>query len=59
MGGYAMAPGAFDPLLFTVTSVGTLLLSAGANATNQFFEVPYDSQMNRTKNRVLVRKLIS
>ena len=25
----------------------------------QFFEVPYDSQMNRTKNRVLVRGILS
>lgn len=55
MAGYAMAPGMFDPVTFLLATVGTALLSASANATNQFLEVPYDSQMNRTKNRVLVR----
>ena len=55
MAGYAMAPGAFDPLLFTMVSTGTALTSAAANTINQYFEVPFDSQMNRTKNRPLVR----
>lgn len=55
MAGYAMAPGIFDPVTFLLASTGTALTSASANATNQFLEVPYDSQMNRTKNRVLVR----
>lgn len=55
MAGYGMAPGMFDPVTFLFVTLGTALTSASANATNQFLEVPYDSQMNRTKNRVLVR----
>lgn len=55
MAGYALAPGPFDPFTFAACSVGTGLLSATANAVNQFFEVPFDAQMSRTKNRVLVR----
>lgn len=55
MGGYAIAPGAFDISTFVACSVGTGLVSATANAINQFFEVPFDAQMSRTKNRVLVR----
>ena len=58
LGGYTMAPGAVDPatLLWAVT--GTALCSASANSFNQWKEVPYDSLMTRTKNRVLVRKMI-
>lgn len=59
MAGYAMAPAAFDPIGFTMVTLGTGLTSASANAINQFFEVPFDSQMNRTKNRVLVRGYLS
>ena len=55
MGGYAMAPAPFDLYTFTMCSLGTGLVSASANAINQFCEVPFDAQMNRTKNRVLVR----
>ncbi|XP_016945567.3 protoheme IX farnesyltransferase, mitochondrial [Drosophila suzukii] len=54
MGGYAMAPAAFDPTTFVMCSLGTGLVSAAANAINQYHEVPFDSQMSRTKNRVLV-----
>ncbi|CAG0921450.1 unnamed protein product [Notodromas monacha] len=59
MGGYALAPGAFDPGVVILTCLGTGLLSASANAVNQTLEVPFDSQMDRTKNRVLVRRLIT
>ena len=55
MAGYAMAPGTFDLLTFGAVSIGTALTSSSANTVNQFLEVPYDSQMNRTKNRPLVR----
>ncbi|XP_015110277.1 protoheme IX farnesyltransferase, mitochondrial [Diachasma alloeum] len=55
MGGYALAPGAFDPQTFVLCALGTGLVSATANSINQFFEVPFDAQMSRTKNRVLVR----
>jgi protoheme IX farnesyltransferase len=59
LGGYALAPGAFDPSLVALTCLGTGLLSAAANSINQFLEVPFDSQMDRTKNRVLVRRVIT
>lgn len=55
MGGYALAPGAFDAHTFIMCSLGTALVSATANSINQYFEVPFDAQMSRTKNRVLVR----
>lgn len=55
MVGYAMAPAPFDPATFLYCTVGTGLCSAAANAVNQYHEVPFDAQMARTKNRVLVR----
>ncbi|XP_008008621.3 protoheme IX farnesyltransferase, mitochondrial isoform X2 [Chlorocebus sabaeus] len=57
--GFALAPGPFDWPCFLLTSVGTGLASCAANSINQFFEVPFDSNMNRTKNRPLVRGQIS
>ncbi|XP_042364314.1 protoheme IX farnesyltransferase, mitochondrial [Plectropomus leopardus] len=57
--GFAMAPVPFDPVLFFVSSLGTGLASCTANSINQYFEVPFDSNMNRTKNRPLVRGQIS
>ncbi|XP_040856324.1 protoheme IX farnesyltransferase, mitochondrial isoform X2 [Ochotona curzoniae] len=57
--GYALAPGPFDLPCFLLTSLGTGLASCAANSINQFFEVPFDSNMNRTKNRPLVRGQIS
>ncbi|XP_023298135.2 protoheme IX farnesyltransferase, mitochondrial isoform X1 [Lucilia cuprina] len=54
MGGYAMAPAPFDPASFLLCSLGTGLVSAAANSINQYHEVPFDSQMSRTKSRVLV-----
>lgn len=59
VGGYFMAPGAFDPLVLLTAAVGTGLTSCAANTMNQFLEVPFDSQMNRTKNRLIVRGDIS
>lgn len=50
-----MAPAPLDPSTLLLCSVGTGLVSAAANAINQICEVPYDSQMDRTKNRILVR----
>jgi protoheme IX farnesyltransferase len=44
--------------LFFLTS-GTALCSASANAFNMLMEPKYDAQMTRTRNRPLVRKLIS
>ncbi|KAF9925073.1 Protoheme IX farnesyltransferase, mitochondrial [Linnemannia zychae] len=59
MSGYAMTPAANDlTTLFSLT-VGTTLCITSANAYNQFVEPPYDAQMTRTRNRVLVRKAVS
>ncbi|KAF9698808.1 hypothetical protein EKO04_003237 [Ascochyta lentis] len=44
-------------LLFLTT--GTALCSASANAFNMLMEPKFDAQMSRTRNRPLVRKLIS
>lgn len=49
-----MAPAPFDFCTFLSCALGTGLVSAAANAINQYHEVPFDSQMSRTKNRVLV-----
>ncbi|KAM6163742.1 protoheme IX farnesyltransferase, mitochondrial [Rhynchocyon petersi] len=57
--GFALAPGPFDLPCFLLTFLGTSLASCAANSINQFFEVPFDSNMNRTKNRPLVRGQIS
>ncbi|XP_018409138.1 PREDICTED: protoheme IX farnesyltransferase, mitochondrial [Nanorana parkeri] len=57
--GYAMAPVPFDLSCFLLASVGTGLASCAANSINQYFEVPFDSNMNRTKSRPLVRGQIS
>ncbi|KAF8981788.1 Protoheme IX farnesyltransferase, mitochondrial [Entomortierella lignicola] len=59
MAGYAMTPmGSSLPTLLSLT-VGTALCITSANAYNQFVEPPYDAQMSRTRNRVLVRKAVS
>ncbi|KAI8602059.1 protoheme IX farnesyltransferase [Dissophora ornata] len=59
MCGYAMTPAADDlPTLLSLT-VGTALCITSANAYNQFVEPPYDAQMSRTRNRILVRKAVS
>ncbi|XP_042549475.1 protoheme IX farnesyltransferase, mitochondrial isoform X1 [Dipodomys spectabilis] len=57
--GFALAPVPFHWPCFLLTSLGTGLASCAANSINQFFEVPFDSNMNRTKNRPLVRGQIS
>uniref|UniRef100_A0A8D9F3N0 Protoheme IX farnesyltransferase, mitochondrial n=1 Tax=Cacopsylla melanoneura TaxID=428564 RepID=A0A8D9F3N0_9HEMI len=59
MAGYAMAPAPFEWSSFLICSVGTGLVSSAANAINQYHEVPFDAQMSRTKNRVLVRGVLS
>lgn len=57
--GYAMAPAPLEPLALVLCSVGTGLTSSAANTINQFLEVPYDSQMDRTRNRILVTGMVS
>eukprot|EP01147_Barroeca_monosierra_P000679 gene679-3979_t len=55
MGGYALAPMAsFDWANFGMASLGTALCVASANSLNQWIEIPYDSQMSRTRDRPLV-----
>ena len=51
--------GVFDPSIFILSTIGTGLFSCSANSVNQLMEVPFDSQMNRTKNRVLVRGFLT
>ncbi|KAG0050399.1 Protoheme IX farnesyltransferase, mitochondrial [Gryganskiella cystojenkinii] len=59
MSGYAMTTAATSlPTLFALTA-GTALCITSANAYNQFVEPPYDAQMSRTRNRILVRKAVS
>ncbi|XP_020291281.1 protoheme IX farnesyltransferase, mitochondrial [Pseudomyrmex gracilis] len=54
MAGYALAPAPFDIYTFAMCFLGTGLVSGTANTINQIFEVPFDAQMKRTKNRTLV-----
>lgn len=58
MAGYALAPAPFDLTTFTLCALGTGLVSSAANSINQYHEVPFDAQMSRTKNRVLVKGLL-
>jgi protoheme IX farnesyltransferase len=52
--GYLLAAGAaFDKLGFSLTVLGTGLLAAGASALNQWWEVPWDGRMLRTRDRPL------
>ncbi|PGH12507.1 protoheme IX farnesyltransferase [Helicocarpus griseus UAMH5409] len=46
-------------LTFLYLSAGTFLSSASANTLNMLFEPQYDARMSRTRNRPLVRKLLS
>ncbi|KAL1966411.1 hypothetical protein VTN77DRAFT_4553 [Rasamsonia byssochlamydoides] len=46
-------------LTFLYLTTGTFLSSASANALNMFFEPKYDARMTRTRNRPLVRGLVS
>jgi protoheme IX farnesyltransferase len=57
--GYGMAPGPLSLSTCLLASLGTAMASAAANTINQILEVPFDSQMSRTKNRVLVRGHLS
>lgn len=59
LGGYAMAPAPFELSTVLFCSLGTGLLSCAANAINQFHEVPFDAQMARTRNRLLVRSIVT
>lgn len=54
-----MAPAPFDVSTFLLCTIGTGLISAAANSINQYHEVPFDAQMSRTKNRVIVKGIVS
>ncbi|XP_054162117.1 protoheme IX farnesyltransferase, mitochondrial-like, partial [Oppia nitens] len=60
MAGYYMGlQSPLDPMVLSLTLLGTGLTSSSATAINQFLEIPFDSQMKRTKNRPLVLGKIS
>jgi len=59
LAGYALAPVPLSALSLAGGALGTALVSASANTVNQLMEVPYDAVMKRTKNRVLVKQLLS
>jgi len=59
VGGYFIAPFEFSLMAFTGTIVGTTLCSGAANSINQLIEIPFDSQMARTRDRPLVRAQLS
>nr|CAB3233035.1 protoheme IX farnesyltransferase, mitochondrial [Phallusia mammillata] len=57
--GYCLAPVQFHHFTFFLATIGTGLCSCCANSLNQIAEVPYDAQMDRTRNRPLVRGVIT
>ncbi|KAI9298905.1 protoheme IX farnesyltransferase [Neoconidiobolus thromboides FSU 785] len=59
MCGYAAAPGAAELSTLLYTTVGTGLCISSANSLNQWVEIPYDAQMSRTRNRVLVKHALT
>ncbi|KAJ3261806.1 Protoheme IX farnesyltransferase, mitochondrial [Boothiomyces macroporosus] len=59
MAGYALAPGVSTASTLLYTCLGTGLCISSANAINQWTEVPYDAQMSRTRNRVLVKQTVT
>ncbi|KAI8964675.1 mitochondria protoheme IX farnesyltransferase [Daldinia sp. FL1419] len=48
-----------SPLTLTFLTTGTALCSASANALNMLYEQAWDAKMTRTRNRPLVRGLLS
>ena len=59
MCGYALAPPVGHVSALAWTTLGTALCVSSANSINQWIEFPFDAQMARTRNRVLVRHLLS
>ncbi|EFX02185.1 heme A biosynthesis protein [Grosmannia clavigera kw1407] len=55
----AQQPPSLSPLTLLFLTVGTTLCSAAANALNMLYEPDTDARMSRTRNRPLVRLLIS
>ncbi|KAI5857418.1 mitochondria protoheme IX farnesyltransferase [Durotheca rogersii] len=48
-----------SPLTLAFLTTGTTLCSASANALNMLYELAWDAKMTRTRNRPLVRGLLS
>jgi protoheme IX farnesyltransferase len=59
LSGTAMVPVPLNWSAVLACVVGTTLMSSSANTLNQYLEVPYDAQMKRTQNRVLVMHRLS
>ena len=61
LAGFAMGcpTWSFEPRLLAATLTGTALTSASAASLNQFLEIPFDSQMARTRSRPLVMGQLS
>ncbi|TPX15365.1 uncharacterized protein E0L32_004642 [Thyridium curvatum] len=55
----AAATPSLSPLTLLFLTTGTTLCSASANAFNMIYEPDTDSKMSRTRNRPLVRNIIS
>ncbi|KAI9682094.1 MAG: Protoheme IX farnesyltransferase, mitochondrial [Caeruleum heppii] len=55
----ALETPSLSPLTLLYLTTGTALSTASANALNMLFEPAHDAKMSRTRNRPLVRKLIS
>jgi heme O synthase-like polyprenyltransferase len=49
MSGSLMVPVPLDWSTLLACAAGTTLMSASANALNQYLEIPYDAQMKRTQ----------
>ena len=59
MAGFAFNPVSGSAATLAALTAGTFLCSASANACNQVMEAPFDAQMDRCKQRVMVRHLVS
>jgi len=57
--GYCVAGYPFYLSDFILLTAGTFLCSCSANVWNQLQEYPFDSQMDRTKSRPMIKKEIS
>ncbi len=55
----AAASSLLSPLTLLFLTTGTALCSASANALNMLYELGTDARMSRTRNRPLVRQLVS
>lgn len=59
LGPVATATPSLSPLTLFFLTTGTALCCASANAFNMLYEISTDAKMTRTRNRPLVRNLIS